>query len=345
MVEQTGRQQGPRCIALVGPFASGKTTLLEAILARTGAITRQGRVDDGNTLGDSSPQARAHGMSVEANVAETEFMGDRYTFIDCPGSVEFLFESRPVLSGVDTAIVVAEADPKKLPALQVILRDLEARAVPHMMFINKMDKTEGSVRDLLKSLQPASAVPLVLRQIPLRKDGTVVGFIDLALERAHVFREGAESEIVDIPEGDQAREHQARFSMLEQIADFDDELLEELLEDRTPETDKVFADLVRELRQGLICPVFIGSADRGQGILRLLKALRHETPTVAETRSRVGLADGSAACVQLLKSVHTAHGGKLSVGRVLAGEIADGAQLVDSGGDESRVSGIFRLQG
>ncbi|MEX0628198.1 MAG: elongation factor G, partial [Cucumibacter sp.] len=345
MAENGGRLSGPRCIALVGPFASGKTTLLEAILARTGAVTRQGRVPEGNTLGDASAEARAHGMSVEVNIADAEFIGDRYTFFDCPGSVEFQFESRPILSGVDAAIVVAEPEPKKVPALQVILRDLESRAVPHMLFLNKMDKTEGSVREILKMLQPASSVPLVLRQLPLRSGTTVTGFIDLALERAHVYREGAESEIVPIPEGEFAREHEARFAMLEQVADFDDALLEELLEDRTPETDRVFADLVREFRDGLICPVFIGSAEHGNGILRLLKALRHEAPTIVETRARLGLADANSPAIQLMKTFHTAHGGKLSAGRVLAGAIEDGQILAAPDGSESRISGLFRLQG
>ena len=338
------RVGGPRCIALVGPFASGKTSLLEAILARTGAITRQGRVTDRNTLGDSSAEARDHQMSVECNIAETEFMGDRYTFIDCPGSIEFQHQSGPVLAGADLAVVVAEADPKKLPALQVILRDLEARGVPRMLFLNKIDKTEERVREVLAMLQPASTVPLVLRQIPLRNGGAVTGFIDLAQERAHVYREGKDSEIVAIPEGEMSREHEARFSMLEKVADFDDTLMEKLLEDIEPEKDLVFADLVREMREGLICPVFIGSAEHGHGVGRLLKALRHEAPTIADTRARLGLIDASGLALQVLRTIHTAHGGKLSLVRVLAGEVKDGAALLGPAG-ESKVSGILRVVG
>jgi elongation factor G len=338
------RVGGPRCIALVGPFASGKTSLLEAILARTGAVTRQGRVTDGNTIGDSSAEARAHAMSVEANIAEVDFMGDRYTFIDCPGSIEFQHQSGPVLAGCDLAVVVAEADEKKIPALQVILRDLEVRGMPRMLFINKIDKTEGSVRDLLALLQPASAVPLVLRQIPLRSGGSVTGIIDLAQERAHIYREGKDSEIVAIPEGEIDREHEARFAMLEKLADFDDTLMEQLLEDIEPEKSLVFADLVREMREGVICPVFIGSAEHGNGVLRLLKALRHEASSIVETNRRIGLKQGTGFALQVMRTVHTSHGGKLSIVRVLAGEVKDAMAIAGPAG-ESKVSGVLRVMG
>ena len=93
-----GRRTGPKCIAIVGPFASGKTSLLEALLARTGAIQRQAPVASGSTVGDASPEARSHQMSVEATFATTEFMGESLTFVDCPGSIEFAHEAEPVLA-------------------------------------------------------------------------------------------------------------------------------------------------------------------------------------------------------------------------------------------------------
>src|SRR4029078_10324046 len=149
------RAQGPRCIALVGPFQAGKTTLLEAILARTGAIQRQGTVDAGTTVGDATKEARHHKMSTELTVATTEFMGDSYTFIDCPGSVEFVHDMRAVLPAVDAAVVVCEADEKKVPQLQLILRELEDLNVPRFLFLNKIDKAETKVMEALQVLQPA----------------------------------------------------------------------------------------------------------------------------------------------------------------------------------------------
>ncbi|MBN8995572.1 MAG: elongation factor G [Rhizobiales bacterium] len=345
MGDGNGRVAGPRCIALVGPFASGKTTLLEAILARTGAVTRQGTIAEKNTLGDASPEARAHQMSVEANVAETEFMGDHFTFIDCPGSVEFAFEAEGVLAGVDLAVVVAEADAKKVPALQVMLKMLEDRRIPRLLFLNKMDKAEAGVRETLDLLQPASGVPMVLRHIPITEKGVTTGFVDLALERAFVYREHAPSELVDMTDETRSAEADARYAMLEKLADYDDGLMEQLLEDIEPERDKIFSDLVAEMRAGQICPVFIGAAEHGNGVGRLLKAIRHEAPSIADTRKRLGIAGGGDAILQVMKTLHTTHGGKLSIARVLTGSVGDGAELTGPDGPVGRAAGIFRIMG
>jgi elongation factor G len=338
--------KGPRCIALVGPFQSGKTTLLEAILARTGAIQRQGTVESGTTVGDAGKEARHHKMSVELTVATTTFMGDSYTFIDCPGSVEFIHDMRAVLPAVDAAVIVCEADERKVPQLQLILRELEDLNIPRFLYLNKIDKTDKRVRDTLKLLQPASRKPLVLRQIPIWSGELITGFVDLALERAFVYKEHAPSEIVALEGENLDREKEARFTMLETLADHDDELMEQLLEDIPPPRDKVFDDLAKELRDGIICPVLLGVATRTNGVLRLLKALRHEAPGIADTVKRLGVkASGNDAIAYVLKTFHTTHGGKLSVARVLAGQVGDGTTFATPERDVGRVSGVFKLLG
>ena len=339
------RATGPRCVALVGPFQSGKTTLLEAILARTGVIPRQGTIEAGNTVGDSSNEARHHRMSVELTVATTNFMGDSYTFLDCPGSVEFVHDMRAVLPAVDAAIVVCELDEKKIPQLQLILRELEDRKIPRILFLNKIDKANAGVHDVLALLQPASRTKLILRQIPTFSGDLISGFVDLALERAFVYKEHAPSEIVAL-EGDIAdREKTARFSMLETLADHDDELMEQLLEDIQPPRDKVFDDLTRELREGLVCPVLLGTAARANGVLRLLKALRHESPGIAETAKRLGVKGGADAVAYVLKTQNTTHGGRMSIARMLAGQAGDGTTFLSPEEEAGRVAGVFKLVG
>src|SRR6202012_2654154 len=337
--------RGSRCIALVGPFQSGKTTLLEAILARTGAIPKAGSVENGTSTGDSTPEARHHKMGVGLTAAATTFMDDSYTFIDCPGSVEFAHDMRAALPAVDAAIVVCEADEKKLPQLQIILRELEDLKIPRFLFLNKIDRANKRIRETLGTLQPASRVPLVLRQIPIWNGELIEGFVDLALERAFVYREHKASEVIDLNGGDLDREKEARFSMLEKLADHDDALMEQLLEDIPPPRDAVFDDLARELREGLICPVLLGSALRANGVLRLMKALRHEAPGIAETAKRLGVPASKDALGYVLKTVHLQHGGKLSLTRLLSGHLDDGATLQSSSGGTGRISAILGVSG
>lgn len=336
---------GPRCIALVGPFQSGKTTLLEAILARTGAIPRMGTIETGSTVGDANKESRQHQMSVELSVATTTFMDESYTFIDCPGSVEFSYDMRAVLPACDAAVVVCEADERKIPQLQLILRELEDLKIPRFLFLNKIDKADTRIADVLNMLQPASRVPLLLRQIPIWHGEIVTGFVDLAQERAHVYKEHAPSEVVPLPGDIASREKEARFTMLETLADHDDELMEQLLEDIPPPRDRVFDDLAKELRDGLVCPVLMGAASRTNGVLRLLKALRHEATGGADTVKRLGVKPGSDAVALVLKTLHTAHGGKISLTRVLAGQIGDGTTLNSPEGEVGRVSGVMKMFG
>src|SRR5437016_2092082 len=234
------RVSGPRCIALVGPFQSGKTTLLEAILARTGAIQRQGTADAGTTVGDASKEARDHRLSVELTVATTTFMDDVYTFVDCPGSVEFVHDMRAGLPAVDAAVVVCEMDEKKIPQLQLILRELEEQKIPRFLFLKKLDKADSTIHDALALLQPAS---------------------------------------------------------------------------------------------------------RSNGVLRLMKALRHEAPNVEATARRLGVKAGNEVIAYVIKTLHTAHGGKMSIARVLNGQVGDSTTFVTPERDAGRVAGIFKLLG
>src|SRR4029077_14508247 len=312
---------------------------------RTGAIRNAGSADAGTSAGDASPEARHHKMGVGLSAATASFMGDSYTLIDCPGSIEFAHDMRAALPAIDAAIVVCEADEKKLPQLQIILRELEELKVPRFLFLNKIDRANKRIRETLAVLQPASRVPLVLRQIPIWNGELIEGFVDLALERAFVYREHKASEVIELEGGTLDLEDEARFSMREKLADHDDALMEQLLEDIQPPRDAVFDDLARELREGLICPVLLGAATRENGVLRLMKALRHEAPGVADTAKRLRASSPKDALAYVFKTMHLQHGGKLSLVRLLAGHLDDGATLQSSSGESGRVSGILSVNG
>ena len=300
MAQNGTRAAGPRCIALVGPFQSGKTTLLEAILARTGAIQRQGTVDAGTTVGDASKEARHHQMSVEISVATTSFMGDNYTFVDCPGSVEFTHDMRAALPAVDAAVVVCEVDEKKVPQLQLILRELEDQKIPRFLFLNKIDKADASASTRCSGCcsPPRAASCCCGRSRPCPATSSAASSTSRSSApsstRSTRPRRSFRSKAMR-----STREKTARFSMLETLADHDDELMEQLLEDVQPPRDKVFDDLAKELRDGLVCPVLLGSATRTNGVLRLMKALRHEAPGVAETAKRLGVKPGGSVAYVL----------------------------------------------
>jgi len=331
-----------RALALVGPTGVGKTALLEAMLLATGAVDQRAGGGAAEKIADTSPEARARGHSVELNVAGFDFLGDRYAVVDCPGAVEFSAEADAVLPAVDLAIVIADPDPAKAILLQPMLQALDRMGTPHAIFVNKIDLARGPLQELLAALAPMSAEPLVARQIPISKGEHVTGFVDLALERAFVYRPGQPSQQTPLTEDLQATEADARFHMLEQLADFDDELMEQLLSDIVPSRDLVFADLARELNDGLIVPVFFGSAQNGFGVRRLLKALRHEAAPPERAAARLGL-DGP--CGYVLKTSHAGQAGKLAYARVFGRALGDGAELTLPDGERRRAGGLFAVQG
>ena len=335
---------GPRCAALVGPYLSGKTTLLESLLAATGAVPRKGTVKDGSTVGDSSPAARSRQMSVEPAIASTRFMDESWTFIDCPGSIEFAYEAYTALMVVDAAVVVCEPEIERALMLAPLLKFLDDRQIPHLVFINKIDQTSDRVRDVLAALQGVSARPLVLRQVPIRDGDKIAGYVDLVSERAYHYKPGQPSDLIPVPKDVADREKEARQSLLETLADFDDKLLEQLIEDTTPSKEDIYAHLTRNMRADRIVPVLMGSADRDHGVRRLLKALRHEVPDPSVTMERLGIPADGEPIAQVFKTQYASHTGKLSYARVWRGPIADGATLSD-GAATARLAGLGRPLG
>ncbi len=279
-------------------------------------------------------------MSTEMNVASSAYSGESWTFIDCPGSIELTQETRDAICVADIAVVVVEPEESKVLALASYLKMLDEAGVPHLVFINKFDKKNLSVRALLQAFQGASEHPLVLREIPIHEGDVVTGHIDLVSERAFHWEEGKTSSLIKLPEMVLDREVEARAEMMESLADFDDGLLEKLLEDITPSKTDLYDTLTNDLSSNLVVPVFFGSAEQGHGITRLMKALRHEAPDIKVTAERLGVKANAQVWVKVFKTLHAGHAGKVSYGRVLSGSLKAGDHLAGV-----RPSGMSKLFG
>ena len=333
--------KGTRVIALVGPAGAGKTSLAEAMLFAAGPTDRLGSTANGSSIGDSSPESRQRGGSTELNLYNFKYLGDQFAILDSPGSIGFAADGTRALAIADVAIVVVDPDPARAPLAAPALRALDELGIPHLIFVNRIDQAHGRVRDLLSALQPMSVSPLIARQIPIWDGEKVSGFVDLALERAFKYRAGQESERIEIPSEVQDREIEARTHMLEQLADHDDELLEQLLMDQTPSSETIFKDLARETSESLGVSVLFGSASSSWGVRRLLKALRHEAPGPDATASRLGVGDSAMYVFKVL------HGsvGRLALTRVLGGKISEGSDLKTEDGGHVRAGSMFNVQG
>ncbi|WNC21861.1 elongation factor G [Thermosynechococcus sp. PP22] len=325
-----------RCnIALVGSYNSGKTTLAESILRLTHATSSKA-----SSLLDTSPEARDRQMGVELNVVHTQYGDLELTLLDCPGSVELLQETLNALVGVDMAIVVCEPLSDRAFTLTPLFKFLDDWQIPHILFVNKMERAHDPYMEILAAYRQVSSRPLVPHQYPIWQGDDLLGYIDLVTEQAYHYHAGAAADLVPFPSELQAVEQSARAELLEALANYDDHLLEELLEDIAPPESEIMADLRWELGADLIVPVFFGSAQTDYGVRPLLAALDREAPDATETAAHRQI-NGEEPLAQVLKTFYLPQGGgKLSLVRVWQGTLTDGMSL-----NGVRVGGIYRAQG
>ena len=332
---------GSRNVAIVGSYLSGKTTLLESLLYVTGSLSRKGKIAEKNTVGDGSQEARDRQMTVEVNAASIEQDGIRFNFLDCPGSVEFTQETCNALMGVDAAIIVCEPDIPKVLTLAPLFQFLDNWEIPHLLFINKMDRAHDSFPTIIEALKSVSSRPFVLHQVPIGLGENLKGYIDLVTEKAYQYHADAPADSIPLPDELKDDEQVARAEFLEQLADFDDHLLEELLEDIEPPQDEIERDLKLELGADQIVPVFVGVAEQEFGVRPLFEALKREAPEPETTAERRGVdAADDQPIAQVLKTYYSPQGGKLSLVRIWSGALTDGMSL-----NNIRMGGMYRLTG
>ncbi len=299
-----------RAVAVIGPSQSGKTTLIESM-----AKVERGRADPLSLHGNTT-------------ITQFSFMGDPWAALEAPGGHDAFSQIGPVLASCDAAILCVPAHTDGSVLAAPYLRCLDEADIPTFLFINKIDVASERVAEIVSSLQDYCSEGIVLRQVPIRDGDEVTGFIDLISERAWEYNKGHRSSLVELPETMRDREQEARSDLMEALADFDDDLLEQIIEDKSLAAQDVYSITTQVLQHHDLVPALLGSAVHGSGVLRLLKSLRHEVPDVSALRDRMGLKDNvqAAACLADQRK----HLGKVCLLRAFNGGLSPKGRL---GGD------------
>jgi elongation factor G len=338
-----------RNIAFVGPHHAGKTTLVEAILAHTGAIGRRGSIGDGTTVTDHEPEDAAHLQSTTAGFAHTTADDIEINIVDTPGFIDFFEETKQALAGVDAAVVVVEADPARVVQTQAIVDHLESTHMPHVFVINKMDRPGADFPATLTALQEAYGRHVVAEQWPLGSAEQFWGYVDLAHMKAYRFDKGEE----EIPADSRELAHRKHVELLEAMADFDDHLMEELLEGVEPPLEEIDRDLCSECAHDQVVPVLVTAGISGAGVSALVSAIEQwfpapsEAPALdAEGRPIAPDPAGPVVARVIKTSIHP-QSGKISIVRILSGTLKADATLanVTKRDEKVRLGGLYRLQG
>jgi len=349
-----------RNVVLVGQSGSGKTTLAEALLARAGALSRPGKVDDGTSNLDTDPEEFAHHISLSMAVAPFEWRTadgteHKINLLDCPGYPDFIGEVLAALSVADLAVFVVSAVEGVEVQTELLWREVAARGLPRMVFINKDDKDRADFHSVLEQLRAGFGNGFTPLELPLGEAATLHGVADVLSEEAFDYEPGGGHHATAMPDEVAEEEHHLHELLVEEIVAGDDTQLERYLSGDMPSVAELESTLAGAVLGGREFPVLVGSAATGVGIDRLADFICELGPSPLDRPAQVvagtdtvpvaAQADGRAL-LHVFKTIADPFVGQLSVFKVLSGTVKTDDRLVNSsGGAEERLHGLFVLRG
>jgi elongation factor G len=343
-----------RNVALVGHGGAGKTTLVEALLHRAGAITRLGRVEDGTTVSDHDPEEQRRGISLSLTVAPFEWKGHKVNLIDTPGYADFLGDVRAALRVVDLAVFVVSAVDGVEVQTEAIWREATRLGVPRMIFINKLDRERASFERTLDQLRDKLGAGVAPLELPIGAEASFRGVADLLTDTAHLY-EGGVPHTEPIPDDMEELEHQVHDNLVEGIVVADDDLLERYLEGDVPGLEELEHALTLGIETASVFPVVIGSATAEVGIDRLADLLVEigpppaDRPTIVragDTEVEVPADPDGQPLAMVFKTIADPFVGQVSLLKVLSGTIRNDDHLINSrSGTDERLHGLFVVRG
>ena len=343
-----------RNVALVGSQGSGKTTLAEALLYRAGVIDRTGRVEEGTTVCDFSPEEKTASHSQSLALASFDWHGHKINLLDTPGAPDYAGELHAALQVADLLVFVIDASSGVDHRATAIWRQAADAGLPRIVFVNKLDREHASFENVLAELQDTFGAGVAPLELPIGDGPSFHGIADLLTDKAYIYDSGSAEE-AEIPAEMEDQEAEVHEQLIEGIVVADDDMLEQYLDGNVPSPAELEVVLSRGVAEGSVFPVVCGSATGPIAVDRLANFLVEIGPpptsrTVTVTMSDIDTEpacdpDGDQlACV--FKTISDDYVGQISLFRMLSGTIRRDDNLTNStSGDNERLRGLVNLVG
>lgn len=353
-----------RNVALVGHGGAGKTTLTEAMLHASGAISRPGRVEDGSTVSDFDPEERRRQLSLSVSMAVVEWAGHKLNLLDCPGYADFAGDALAALTVADLAVFVVSAVDGVQAQTEALWRAAADLTLPRMIFINKLDRERASFGRTLEQLRSTFGAGIAPLELPIGEESAFRGVADLLSEEAITY-EGGKPTTGPIPVEMATTEHVVHDNLVEGIVVADDELMERYLDGETPSVERLEKTLALGVAFAQVFPVIIGSATGEVAVDRLATFICEIGPspldrppmtvrvpdvagatTTDVTTTEIAVDPQGEPLALIWKTVADRHVGRISMFKVLSGTLGADTVLVNprTRADE-RVQRPFSLRG
>jgi elongation factor G len=346
-----------RNVLLVGHGGSGKTTLLEAMLFASGAVTRMGRVEDGNTVSDFEPEETKKGISVSLAMAPVEWNGVKVNVLDAPGYADFVGDVRSAIGAVDAVLLVVSAVDGVEVQTEVAWELAVEAGLPRAILINKLDRERASFERTLEELVRAFGTQVAPLELPLGEEHDFEGVADLLARKAYRYGGGPTAEEGEWPDDISGKADPFREKLMEAVAESDDSLIEKYLEEGELSEDEVLHGVKRGFAEARIAPVLCAAAGKPIGVDRVLQFIADEFPSPVD-RGAVTVMSKSGeekqrACdpnepltAHVFKTVSDPYVGHITMFRVFSGKVRpDSVMFNATKGTEERIGQLFALRG
>lgn len=341
-----------RNVVILSHSGAGKTSLVEALLYRSGAKASMGTVEDGSTVSDSSPEEQRRKISIYTSIIPVSWGEDSFNLLDTPGYADFVGEIRAAQNVADAALIVVSAVSGVAVGTERVWNSSQDRALPIILVINKMDRENADFYRTMADIEASLPGNIATLQIPIGQAADFSGVVDVLKMKAYLWSAGQPQE-AEVPDEVRGVAEEYRERLVEAIVETDDELMMQYLEDAPLAQDALERAFYGAVRRGELTPVVLTSAAQAMGAQRLLELMAagvrgpgEQPALLLDNGEELEPGEHGAFCARVFKTTIDPYLGKVSMIRVWSGTLRPGDTITDSSqGVELRASHLYVPKG